>query len=91
MLGFRVLVTKQTVGNPYMELSYRLSDSELPWVAICQDRFPTMSPTDDGFLPPMFGKTKEEALEAMELTIRERISALGMKGAYQFLSYEFTS
>ena len=88
MLGFRVLVTKQTVGNPYMELSFQLSDSERPWVAYCQDRFPKMHPGDDGFLPPMFGKTKEEALEAMELTIRERVEALGMKGTYQFLDFQ---
>lgn len=89
MLGFRVLVTKQTLGNPYVGPSFSPANrSERLWVAICQDRFPTMLPGDDGFLPPMYGVTEAEAIEAMELTIRERVTALGMKGSYQFVHYE---
>jgi hypothetical protein len=74
--SFRVLVCKYTaesmlgLANPY--------GAERPWVAICQDRFPEMHPTDDGFLPPIYGVTREEAMSGMLLTIQERVMAQGI-------------
>lgn len=76
--GFRVLVTKWG-DNPTLLGSGNPYGKSRPWVAICQDRFPPMHPDDDGLLPPIFGETKEEALNGLELTIQERVGAQGLE------------
>ncbi len=80
--GFRVLVLQlqDDVPSPH---------PNRPWLAICQDRFPTMLPGDDGFLPPIWGATEDEAHEGMNLTIQERLQASGVK-EYRFMRFETT-
>jgi len=88
--GFRVLVTEYTAsstllgpGNPYVGHG----GTERPWMALCQDRFPPMHAEDDGLLPPIFGVTRDEAMDGMRLTIRERMVAQGLT-RWDFLSFE---
>jgi hypothetical protein len=84
---FRILVTRQTMGNPYV--TDNPHSVSRPWVAICQDHFPSMGlrDDDDGVLPPHYGETKEEALDGLKLTILERVNALGMR-PYGIVEYE---
>lgn len=80
-MAFRVLVTKYSApytmlgeGNPYIGPGPGPGLAR-PWIAICQDRFPPMRLQDDGFLPPIYGKTRDEAMNGMHLTIKERLEA----------------
>jgi hypothetical protein len=38
-----------------------------------------MHPDDDGLLPPIFGASRNEAIEGMSLTIEERVEAQGLR------------
>lgn len=93
--GFRVLVTKYMAestmlgpGNPYIGEGPKCSRGvQRPWMALCQDRFPPMHPDDDGLLPPIFGETRDEAMDGMHTTIKERLVSQGLT-QWDFLSFE---
>ena len=78
--GFRVLILRMRDGQ-------RGPHQDRPWLAICQDRFPSILPGDDGFLPPIWGATEQEARDGMDLTIQERLQALGVQ-EYRFMRFE---